>query len=85
MKFVVERASTSCMLEDENTWRKPCEEAYIDNSPKIGKSDYNLWCIDLNTLDDVLNFMEKYGNIVIRRKDASVSAYQIEIYDDWIE
>lgn len=47
----------------------------------------NIWVIELNSLEEILGFIEKYGNIVIGKSDywvgkyPEVQLYEIEIYD----
>lgn len=72
MEFKITR--TSLWLEDE----KPCEEAY--------KKELNsgvIWCVKINSLEELLEFQDKYDEIILstgfRKKRV------IEIYDDYRE
>lgn len=44
------------------------------------------WVIEINSLNQLLDFMNKYGKIVIYPQAYGIDNYQeITIYDDWIE
>lgn len=69
MKFQVIRTSQ---------WKseKPCEEAVKRN---------DIWVIELNTLEDLINFVRKYGDVVIYESMYKEYPYTIEIYDYYRE
>ncbi len=46
--------------------------------------DY-VWAIDIDTLEDLLKFKEKYGDLVITTSIKNEYINEIEIYDDWRE
>lgn len=64
MKFKVTR--TSALINNG----KPCDEAVVD-----GKYEYS---VIINTLEELMAFIEKYGMIVLDED-------KIEIYDDYRE
>lgn len=71
MEFYTERTSAS-------TWYKqPCEEA-----KEIKRGEYT---IEINTLEQLLDFVNKYGEVIIFPKDYRGSLPTIEIYDGWRE
>lgn len=45
----------------------------------------NVWMIEINTLDELMKFYEKYGNIIIQDCIWNKSYKEILIYDDYIE
>lgn len=45
----------------------------------------NVWAIELNTLDDLIEFNRKYGDIIIRDCYSNRHYKEIQIYDDYIE
>ena len=53
---------------------KPCEEAY---------KDVNEWIVEFETLADLMEFVEKYGELIIY--PASGGLPEITIYDDYME
>lgn len=69
MIFDITRTSTCISRNAEKT----CEECY-----KKGERLF----IEINTLDELLNFVKKYDRIVIEHYDNENS---IEIYDDYRE
>ena len=80
MIFEVER--TSQWVFDKN--RPPCDSAFSKN---------NCWLIELNTLEDLLDFQSEVGeDIIISNLNDSFkeikdtgAKYCIEIYDDYRE
>ena len=69
MKFRIERTS---YFDNQ----KPCEQAYQDGKDKYG---YDIWVVDINTLEDLLSLKESVGEELI------VGDGYIEIYDDYRE
>lgn len=45
----------------------------------------DVWSVEINTLDELIGFCEKYGDIVIRNCMWNESYKEILIYDDYIE
>lgn len=81
MKYIVTRTSI---------WgdKKPCEEAfeeevvctYFENGKKV------VWMIEINTLEELHEFIDKYGGSVVIEDWYFNNAYKkIEIYDDYRE
>ena len=75
MKFIVSRTSTG---------RKPCKEA--KKAEKSDGFDYpNIWTIEIDTLEELINFVKKYGTIIIDDSGEKSVPFEIEIYDDYRE
>ena len=78
MIFEVER--TSQWVFDKN--RPPCDSAFSKN---------NCWLIELNTLEDLLNFQNEIGEEIIIKdnfpwKNNNIEVkHSIEIYDNYRE
>lgn len=69
MKFEVTRTST--WFEEDIR----CEEA---RQEEFG------WVVEINTLEEIIEFIKKYGRIVLDA-DKKDELPKIEIYDDWRE
>ena len=74
---------------------KPCDEAK-QTKMYFGCGDddddiESVWIIEINTLNELLEFRNKYGNIILEkssyRKNLNDKEYmlEIEIYDDYRE
>ena len=80
MQYYVDR--TSDWVGEE----KPCKKAYKETQPfeifrgdELVRVDYrDVWCIDINTLEELLELIEEVGRIII-------NGSSIEIYDTWRE
>lgn len=61
---------------------------FSDEKPRnvkgIYKKDDN-WYIKINTLEELLTFYEKYGDLIISENWDNEKEMQIEIYDDYRE
>ena len=74
MKFIVSRTST---------WHSdiaPCKEAkqeMFEDGPD--------WTIEINTLEELIAFRKKYGELVLTFSRIPEIDYEIEIYDDYRE
>ena len=76
MKFIVSR--TSLWSRDNND--SPCEEA------KAKRLENNrVWTIEINTLEELINFRKKYGEIILTISTYPEIDNEIEIYDDYRE
>ena len=77
MKFMISRASQ---------WaeRQPCEEAKEEEFV-YGAIILKRWVIEINSLDEIMNFKSKYGDIVIRDSGFDDGIQEIVIYDDYLE
>lgn len=69
-----------------NTWYT--DEGFFNHRVEDGhcKRDWYKegWVIEINTMDELMKFMDEYGNIIIF--DSSSEEFkEIVIYDDWVE
>jgi hypothetical protein len=78
MKFIVDRASA---WRDES---KPCESAVFFKKDYL---DRNMYLVELNTLNELIDFVKTYDRIIIDSGEFSnkEGMPQITIYDDCIE
>lgn len=71
----------------QGTWRSigknhtTTKEGYITRQ----LNDEMLWSIEVNSLEDLDKFIQKYGTIIIEGPDNKNKAPTITIYDDYIE
>ena len=49
------------------------------------KEKQDVWVIEINSLDELLQFVQKYGRVVIQDSQYKEYPYEIEIYDTWRE
>lgn len=79
MKFYVSRSSS--------TYEIPCEEAVLLNPNRNKGWEDAVYGIEINTLEELLEFRDKYDDIIIREtyNDKSYSELEIEIYDYYRE
>lgn len=78
MKYIVRRAS---QWNDEV---KPCEEAKQENIPYKDRKE-KVWMISIGTLKELMNFKDKYGDIIVQDSIIYKGHNEILIYDDYIE
>lgn len=45
----------------------------------------DMWIVNINTLEELLDFKEKYGKVVIGESNKNYHYNQITIYDHWLE
>ena len=78
MNFIVYRTS--------NHVDKPCEEAVMTKlqEENQGHADEG-WTVEINSIEDLVNFTDRYGNIIIKSRDSFHPVSSIEIYDDFRE
>ena len=86
MKFKVRRTS------EWDVDVQPCKEAHqetfvsIDLRGKIARDfDAIGWFIEINTLEELLKFREKYGDLVLTKHYLNPEIVEVEIYDDYRE
>lgn len=88
MRFFVIRTSENGCSSRFNPKEKPCEEAFksifVNDYGKYGKEETEGWAVEINTLEELMSFYDKYGNLVITKPEF-VNAIQLEIYDDYRE
>jgi hypothetical protein len=78
MKFIVSR--TSIWGDDE----KPCKEAKQEKLTWCGETE-NCWVVEINTLEDLIKFYKKYGDLILEESDVKEAPIKIEIYDTYRE
>ena len=65
------------------------EEGYFNHRVENGhiKRDYkrSAYIIELESLEDLQNFVDKYDYVIIERSTCKEILFEIEIYDDWRE
>lgn len=65
------------------------EEGYFNHRVENGhiKRDYkkSAYTIELESLEDLQNFVDKYGDVIIERSTCKEILFEIEIYDYWRE
>ena len=61
----------------------------FDQRPEPGRAWHKSWdqeiYIDFNSLDDLIKFIKKYGQVVISPPEKEGWGWDIEIYDDYRE
>lgn len=78
MKFILTRTS---LTNRQSIKKPPCEES-IQDDYVTKQGTYKNWTVELNTLEDLLNFVNKVGEKIIIEKWQTKEQYEIEIYDD---
>lgn len=85
MKCIVMRSSQWAYHRDE----PPCEGATLGTFTKIehGKEypDTPAWFIEINTLEELIAFADKYGDLVLTHHAYNEKERLLEIYDDYRE
>lgn len=76
MKFSVSRVSDFFGKEC------PCENAAKGIDPVY---DVPLWTIEINSLSELIGFVDKYGTIILEHTPKEQCYPHIDIYDDYIE
>lgn len=81
MEFIVSRSS----VYDNNI--KPCDGAKQDIVRVVktirGNLEKKYWSIEINSLEDLIKFIDTYGDVVLLEN--SDGYYEIEIYDNYRE
>ena len=77
MKYIVRRASVWGNV-------KPCEEAKEEYIP-YKDSKTKVWMVEIETIEELMNFQQKYGDIIIGNSIIYKGYADILIYDDYIE
>lgn len=85
MRFQITRTSAGYYHEE-----KPCEGAFVykrERDSNLDDQDRLSWALEVNTLGELLQLIEKVGDSVIisRACDYQDGLPQIEIYDDYRE
>lgn len=64
--------------------KRPCEEAEEIRIGSISGLAVRVYRLEINNLDELMDFINKYGDIVIYKGSSSESP-KIVIYDDYLE
>lgn len=83
MIYIIRRASI-------HNGASPCEEATLrlfkhKNTLINEERDEYEWSIEINTFEELNQFIEKYGDLVIYKDHGGFNAPTIKIYDTYIE
>ena len=94
MKATVRRHCRTCTEEhfnaklfpqDGGKWREKGFGHHVDERGYIVRyEEHEQWCIELDTMTDLVNFIAEHGECVVSADDKS-STPEIEIYDDYRE
>lgn len=76
MKFIVFRTSNI------GGRLQPCEEAILRK--EFAPND-KIWEVEFNSLQELIDFCDKYNGVVIERHYRYTEEFVIEIYDTWRE
>lgn len=76
MNFIIRRTSSYT--------KKPCREAYKDTM-RTGYGEREIYRINVNSLEQLIKLVEKYGDIIIGPHYMNKNEMNIEIYDDYRE
>ena len=57
----------------------------VDHEHIYREFNDEVWAIEINTLEDLLDLKEKYGEIIVKTAYENDSINELEIYDDWRE
>jgi len=73
--------------DKEGLWRSKGKNHTVINKNWITRKeeDNEVWCINIDSLKELLKFMEKYGDIVIMPYSYNNKDIKIEIYDGYRE
>ena len=83
MKYIIERASAPMFSHEvpcEGCVEEDLHEIMWDGS--ISNDTVKRWTIEI---EDPIEFVDKYGKIVLGKSDVAEVCYEITIYDSWIE
>ena len=58
---------------------------WCDHEHIYREFDDEIWAIEINTLEELLEFKRKYGEIIICTAFENPSINELEIYDSWRE
>jgi hypothetical protein len=71
----------------EGIWKSKGKNHKIDNDGYITRQeeDRELWSIEINSFDELMQFIKRYESIIIQKYSFNEEDYEIEIYDSWRE
>lgn len=73
--------------KQEGKWLSIGSNHRVDEKGWITRDNgmIDVWSVEIDTLDELMEFCEKYGDIVIRNCTWNKAYKEILIYDDYIE
>ena len=71
----------------EGLWRSKGKNHKVIKGGYISRQveDVKLWCIELNTLEDLMTLIENEGRVIIEESYYTHESPKIEFYDDYRE
>jgi len=86
IRTCTEKDFNKLFSDREGLWRDRGTEHRIDDDGNIVRRLENTdeWTVEINTLKELNDFSEKYGNLIISL-DLNTKDFLIEIYDDYRE
>lgn len=71
----------------EGKWLSIGENHRFDKNGYIARDNglIDVWTIEVNSLEELMDFVGKYGNVVVQKCYKNDRWYEIEIYDDYRE
>lgn len=58
---------------------------YINHKHIYREFNDKIWCIKINSLEELLQLQDKYGSIILTKCFKNDNIRSLEIYDDWRE
>lgn len=80
MKYIVSRTSEWYSMPCKDCIQEEVHEVLWDGN--ICKYTTKVWTKEI---DDLINFVEEYGRIILTRSEYKEIPWEIEIYDDYRE
>ena len=81
MRYHILRTSSNNSWKDNVRNKRPCKEAYKAKYTKDEK-EVETWFVDIDTLEQLMTFHKKYGDLVIESPWCKSYMPAIEIYDE---
>ena len=73
------------LKSDREEWYKNGENHRVENGHIKRDFEFKGWFININSLDQLNQFVKTYGDIVIYQNYSNPDTLEIEIYDDYRE
>ena len=76
-----------CFSSREGLWRSKGRNQTITEEGNITRQEDDTmeWTVEINSLDELNKFSDKYGKLVLSHRAYGSNSPQIEIYDDYRE
>ena len=87
IRYCTEAYFNKRFAEIEGLWRSKGRNHCVNSDGNICRQahDERLWYIEIGTLDELMDFCSKHGQIVVSSNKHSDRDGEIEIYDDYRE